>query len=95
MCPRHDLMLDPMSTYVIPPPYLCAFLSSTRSSVGALAFAPHGTSTLASGSADETVRVWSCVTGRCEAVLEGHCGDMTQVLFAPIRERPVILTAST
>lgn len=88
-------MLDPMSASVIHSPTYLPILSSIRSSVGALAFAPHGTSALASGSADETVRVWSCVTGRCEAVLEGHCGDVTQVLFAPVRERPVILTAST
>ena len=58
-----------------------------------MAFAPGGSSTLASGSADETLRLFDCVTSACDAVLEGHTAEITVVVFAR-QEQQLLLTAS-
>ena len=42
--------------------------------------APYGSDGMgrvASGSNDETVRVWNCGTGRCTRVLRGHGASIT------------------
>ena len=46
------------------------------------AFSPDGT-TIASASADRTVKLWEVATGRHISTLRGHAGAVTGVLFLP------------
>ena len=48
-------------------------LEGHRNSVISVAFSPDG-STLASGSGDDTIRLWNAVTGEHKMTLEGHRG---------------------
>jgi len=59
-----------------------------------LAFAvpPGGRLLLASGSADNTARIWDVATGECRRVLEGHTDRVKGVAFAPDASR--LATAS-
>src|SRR5262249_33067895 len=50
--------------------------------VRCLAFAPDGRR-LASGSSDESVRIWDMATGRQQAVLHGHTGWVIAAAFTP------------
>ncbi len=52
------------------------------SSVQSVAFSPDG-QTLASGSGDQTVRLWNVRTGECLAVLPGHTAQVRSVNFSP------------
>ena len=55
----------------------------TGSPVSAVAFSPDGTR-LASGSSDETLRLWDVQTGqRIGQPLRGHGGDVLSVVFSP------------
>lgn len=59
-------------------------LAGHTGAVEALAFCPSaGSSTLASGSADKTVRLWNYLEGTCLQVLEGHTGVVRDVAFDP------------
>ncbi|KAJ4265255.1 hypothetical protein NW764_015666 [Fusarium oxysporum] len=42
----------------------------------------HDSKLVASGSADETVRIWSVKTGKCERVLKGHSSFVTSIVFS-------------
>ena len=53
-----------------------------RSAVLAIAYSPDG-KTLASGSGDNTVRLWDAATGRELARLEGHSDSVFSVAWSP------------
>ena len=57
-------------------------LTGHTSSVRSVAFSPDGT-TLASGSDDETIRLWEANTGRHIRTLTGHTGYVFSVAFSP------------
>ncbi|KAL5596374.1 hypothetical protein FOVSG1_010063 [Fusarium oxysporum f. sp. vasinfectum] len=42
----------------------------------------HDSKKLASGSWDQTIRIWSAETGKCERVLKGHSDDVNWVVFS-------------
>ena len=42
---------------------------------------------LATGSADDSVRLWEVATGRSVAVLQGHTDDVRSVAFSPLGDR--------
>ena len=57
-------------------------LEGHSSWVNSVVFSPDG-SRVASGSGDNTVRVWDVQTGQCEFTLEGHSGGVISVVFSP------------
>ncbi|KAF4342879.1 vegetatible incompatibility het-e-1 [Fusarium beomiforme] len=61
-------------------------LKGHREEVNSLAFSEND-KLLASGSPDETVRIWDTDTGRCQYVLEGHHGFVHSVAFFPDTKR--------
>jgi hypothetical protein len=71
---------------------IVAHLRGHAAVVGALAFS-HDGRLLASGSDDETVRVYDVRSGQLVAVLRGHKGPVTEVAFDRTGRR--IATAST
>lgn len=54
--------------------------------------APQPTWLLASGSKDNSVRVWHSATGRCVAVGEAHMGSVTGVTFFFTKQTPALLS---
>ena len=57
-------------------------LEGHSSGVNSMVFSPDE-SRVASGSLDNTVRVWDVQTGQCEHTLEGHLGEISSVVFSP------------
>ena len=58
------------------------FFTADDDSVNSVAFSPDG-QTLASGSDDNTVRLWNVNTGGSIGILEGHERDVNSVAFSP------------
>ena len=54
--------------------------------VDSLAFSPDG-QRLASGSRDQTVKIWECATGKELFALKGHAGWGNSVAFSPDGQR--------
>ena len=63
-----------------------ATLEGHSSTVYSVAFDPSG-SRLASGSYDQSVKVWELSTGECVATLEGHSSFVRSVAFDPSGSR--------
>ncbi|KAJ4375750.1 hypothetical protein N0V85_009017, partial [Neurospora sp. IMI 360204] len=73
--------------------YLCQSLTDHlqtlqghSSDVGSVAFSPDG-QRLASGSVDETIKIWDPASGSCLQTLEGHSGSVSSVAFSPDGQR--------
>ena len=60
----------------------CGALRGHASNVTSASFSPDGQK-IVSGSGDNTVRVWSAVTGECEQTLEGHTDTVLSASFSP------------
>lgn len=58
-------------------------LNGHRADVRSAAFSPTDTNTVASGSADKTVRIWDVAQRRQRLALAGHTGGINSVAFAP------------
>ena len=57
-------------------------------SVGSASFSPDGEK-IVSASDDNTVRIWSAVTGECEQSLAGYTGCVMSASFSPDGEKVV------
>lgn len=60
----------------------CLSTLSHSEAVNAIAFSPDS-SLLASGSKDNTIRVWDVASGHCTGTLTGHTGEVRSVAFSP------------
>jgi WD40 repeat protein len=62
---------------------LAKTLGDHTNGVRSVAFSPDG-HTLASGSDDQTIRLWDVRDGTCQKVLQGHTSRVCSVQFSPI-----------
>jgi WD40 repeat protein len=71
-----------VTTEAIPPPSESFATSGHAGSVLAVAYSPDGT-TLASGSGDQTVRIWDVRSGTNLHTLTGHTDSVRAVAYSP------------
>src|SRR5262245_14715216 len=72
------LSLTPLSAQEILP----TTLGGHAEAVYSVAFSPNG-KTLASGSADRTIKLWDVPAGKEQATLKGHTGWVMSLAFSP------------
>ncbi|WP_193943576.1 trypsin-like peptidase domain-containing protein [Sphaerospermopsis aphanizomenoides] len=70
------------TVFTWPNPTLVNTLTGHSNLVGSVAFSPDG-KTLASGSGDNTIKLWDVATGQSIATLTGHSDDVNSVAFSP------------
>ena len=70
------------NTFAQDSPQQLRTLQGHTDSVYSVSFSPDGT-TLASGSVDDTIRLWDVATGRQLRTLQGHTGWVSSVSFSP------------
>ena len=58
------------------------FLTGHLDSVNSVAFSPDG-DTIASGSSDDTIKLWDVASGALKTTLEGHTAPVNSVAFSP------------
>jgi len=58
-------------------------LTGHTNCVRSVAWCPHNSTKLASGSVDGTVKIWNVETGQCLRALTGHIGSVTSVTWHP------------
>jgi len=73
------LPLGPLSAQE---PKLRDTLKGHKQQVFSVSYSPDG-GTLASGSVDETIKLWDLKTCKERATLKGHKGDVISVAFSP------------
>src|SRR5947209_1394813 len=76
------LSLVAMSPLFAHQPNLLATLQGHTEGVTSVAFSPDG-KTLASGSDDETIKLWDVQAGKEKATLKGHTGFVYGVAYSP------------
>jgi len=76
------LIVTPASPLAAQEAKLRDTLKGHTSHVGSVAFSPDGR-TLASGSEDNTIKLWNVATGKNTATLKGHTDIVWSVSFSP------------
>src|SRR5207248_3233592 len=76
------LGLLPLSPLLAQQPKPKATLTGHTDSVFCVAFSPDGKA-LASGSGDNTIRLWDVAGGKEKATLKGHTAAVTSVAYSP------------
>ncbi|MDJ0735432.1 MAG: trypsin-like peptidase domain-containing protein [Nostocaceae cyanobacterium] len=87
--PFRDFLAIPINIYVNTPPPLTKIqftlaktLSGDTTSFNSVAFSPDGR-TLASGSWDNSIKIWDAATGKQLKTLTGHSKSVSSIAFSP------------
>ena len=82
---RFSIIILLILAFMINPAFAAELPSKTLSGhadrVFAISFSPGGR-TIATASADNTIRIWDVESGEVLKILEGHEGDVTAVVFS-------------
>jgi hypothetical protein len=80
-CLDHIVYQEASSRSMIARQSMTALVACHSGSVRSAAFSRDGQK-IVSASMDESVRVWSAVTGECEQTLAGHSGEVNSAAFS-------------